>query len=512
MAPLEYTPLATIEQYHGDLHRTFMSNKCRPEAYRKEQLIRLAWLLEENVARFQDAFYRDLGRPKVETPFLEVSIMVKACIYALKNLHKWMKTDYAPFDMVSGPMRPRVTKEPKGVALIIGPFNYPLWCTISPLIGAITAGCPCMIKMSELVPSVSALVTELVDKHLDRDAYRVVNGAVDETSKLLELRWDQIFFTGSGRVGKIVAAAAAKHLTPVALELGGKSPVFFDSTVDFDTAARKVLWGKTINAGQTCIAPDYVLVPEDCMERAAAAFKKAYDSFYPDGARRSDSFARIVDHKSFSRLKDVMDRSKAELVCGGETDEETKFIAPSVYKNVSRDDSLMEGELFGPILPIVSVKNVQEAVEYVRNGESPLAVYVFTNDSKTKEYIRTMTRSGSFVVNDVVVQAGTDSTPFGGVGSSGCGAHHGRAAFDMFTHERTMVESPNWLHMVMKWREPPYTANNYARLALLANASIPYTKPGTQPSLLYSIWVRVFGAGFVVMLAAAAAQNLKQRE
>ncbi|KZO93241.1 NAD-aldehyde dehydrogenase [Calocera viscosa TUFC12733] len=512
MTTFAHTPLATIAQHHADLQETFMSNKCRPEVYRKEQLIRLAYLLQENEARFQDAFQKDLGRPKLETPFIELTVMVNACVYALKNLHKWMKTEYAPFDMVSGVLKPRVTKEPKGVALIIGPFNYPIWCTVSPLIGAIAAGCPCVIKMSEHVPSVSALFAELVDTYLDHDAYRVVNGAVDETSKLLELRWDQIFFTGSGKVGRIVATAAAKYVTPVALELGGKSPVIFDSTVDFDTAARKVLWGKTINAGQTCIAPDYLLVPEDCMERVAVAFKKAYDSFYPEGSGKSDSYSRIVDDRSFNRLKDVMDRSKAELVCGGETDAATKFIAPSVYKNVLRGDSLMENELFGPILPIIGVKNVEEAVEYIRNGESPLVIYAFTNDKKTKEYIRTMTRSGSYTINDLIVQAAVDSVPFGGVGGSGYGSHHGKAAFDMFTHERTVTEEPNWMHVVMKWRYPPYVASNYARLALVAKVNIPYPKPGAKPSLLQSAWIRIFGAGFVVILAAAAAQRLKQRK
>ncbi|EJT97582.1 aldehyde dehydrogenase [Dacryopinax primogenitus] len=506
---LEYTPLATIEQYHADLQRTFKSNKCRPESYRRTQLLQLAYMIQENEARMIDAFYKDLGRPKEEVTFIETHIMIGACVYAIKNLRKWMKTEYAPMDMVTGILTPRITKDPKGVGLIIGPFNYPIYCTVSPLMGAIAAGCPCVIKMSEIVPNISALFEELVAKYLDNDAYRVVNGGVQETTKLLELKWDQIFFTGSGRVGKIVATAAAQHLTPVSLELGGKSPVIVDSTANIDVAARKILWGKTVNGGQTCVAPDYVLVSEDCADRLVEAFKKTYAKFYPEGAGKSASFGRIVDHRSFDRLKDIMDRSKAELLCGGESDRDTKFIAPSIYVNVSKEDALMESELFGPILPIVTVKNVQEAVEYVRQGPSPLVIYVFTTDGKTKEYIRTWTRSGGLMVNDVIIQAASDPVPFGGTGDSGYGAHHGRAAFDTFTHHRTMMEAPRIAELFMALRYPPYTAKNYVRLRLFAKVNIPWAKPGSKLSLLQRLWIKIFGAGVIVMLAAAVAQRLK---
>jgi aldehyde dehydrogenase (NAD+)/aldehyde dehydrogenase (NAD(P)+) len=479
-ATLQHTPLDEIPRIRERLRAGFQSGKSRPIAYRKAQLLHLAYLVQDNIEKIQEALRLDLGRPVLESNFLELAPVINECLYAHKNVETWAKPGSVPLTMNSFALSPKVRKDPKGVALIIGPFNYPVWCTFMPLIGAISAGCGALLKLPELTPATSALFAELVPKYLDNDLYAVINGAIPETTKVLELQWDHIVFTGGSGVGKIVAAAAAKHLTPTTLELGGKSPVIIDTTCDFDVAAKRILWGKTANAGQTCIAPDYVLVLEECQDQFVQALEKAYASFYPTtegGAVGSKSFSRIISTNHYNRIKGLLDRTQGKVVVGGQTDEANKFIAPTIVRDVPKGDSLLESEIFGPVLPIVAVKDIEAAIEYINERDHPLALYVFTKNATVRDEIFARTLSGMTAANDVLIQGGIDELPFGGVGPSGYGAHGGKHGFDTFTHQRGTIDAPSWIDKVLSIRFPPYTDKNLKVVNSTMVKKIPIPRP-----------------------------------
>ncbi|KIO28884.1 hypothetical protein M407DRAFT_21961 [Tulasnella calospora MUT 4182] len=469
---LAYTPIDDISKIRERVKAGFNSGKLRSIEYRKNQLLQLAYLLKENSKRFEDAFGVDLGRHSVETNMSEFTTTIAEAVEAYKSVDKWSKPEGAPFDIQWFPLRPKVYKSPKGVVLIIGPFNYPL-------AGAIAAGCACVLKMSELTPSVSGLVTELFPKYMDQDLFQIVNGGIPETSKILELQWDHIVFTGSATVGKIVAAAAAKHLTPVTLELGGQNPVFLDPSYDLDVAARRLLWGRYMNVGQVCLSPNHIFIPASAQDKLIDALSKAYDSFYPEGPAKSESVSRLVTTVAFDRLKGVLEKTQGTIVRGGlaEADRESRFFPPTIVKDVKVGDSLLEAELFGPILPIVPVKDLQEGIDYTNARPHPLAAYVFTDDAKLKKYVIEHTQSGAIDVNDVCVHLAIPGLPFGGVGNSGYGAHTGKFSFDTFTHHRSSLDSPGWVDKVFSFRFPPYTEKKLKQ-ALLISPKIPAPRPG----------------------------------
>ncbi|KAG9048893.1 hypothetical protein FS837_011802 [Tulasnella sp. UAMH 9824] len=478
-ATLAYTPIDDIPKIRERLQAGFNSGKLKSIEYRKNQLLQLAYLVKENSKRFEDAFAIDLGRHAVETRVSEFTGTIGELVEAYKSVDKWCKPEGAPFDIQWFPLRPKVYKSPKGVVLIIGPFNYPLVCTIAVMAGAIAAGCACVIKMSELCPTISGLVTELFPKYMDQDLFQVINGGIPETTKVLELQWDHIVFTGSPTVGKVVAAAAAKHLTPVTLELGGQNPVFLDSSYDFDVAARRLLWGRFMNVGQVCLSPNHIFVPASAQDRLVDALSRAYDSFYPEGPAKSDSVSRIVTPAAFDRLKGILEKTQGTVFRGGlaEADRESRFFPPTIVKDVKQGDSLLEAELFGPILPIVPVKDLQEGIDYTNARPHPLAAYVFTDDAKLKKYVIENTQSGAIDVNDVCVHMAIPGLPFGGVGNSGYGAHTGKFSFDTFTHHRSSVDSPAWVDKVFSFRFPPYTDKKLKQAQLIA-PTIPAPRPG----------------------------------
>ncbi|KAG8862645.1 hypothetical protein FRB96_001204 [Tulasnella sp. 330] len=459
------------------LRATLNSGKTLDVTYRKNQLIQLAYLFKENEARFNAAFKADLGRPELEVGALEIHGTINECIEAWKNVDNWAKPDSVPFDLNFGVMRPKIYKQPKGVGLVIGPFNYPVLCSIGPLIGAIAAGCPCVVKLSELTPNVSGLFAELWPKYMDLSYSQIVNGGIPETTALLDLQWDHIVFTGSTTVGKVVAKAAAKFLTPTTLELGGQSPIFMDTNIDLKIATRRILWSKTFNSGQSCLAPNHLFVLRSQQDELVEAFKKTYTEFYPDGAARSQSFSRIIARGHFDRLKDILDETDGDIVCGGGTDASQLFIAPTIVKNVKLDDALMKAEIFGPILPIIPVKDYQDAIDYTRAHDHPLAVYIFTDDAALKDKIITETTSGAVDVNDCVIHIAAPNLPFGGVGQSGSGSHTGKYSFDTFTHHRSSLHNPGWTEFLFSWRYPPYTDKKVKQSAYLA-PSIPIPRPG----------------------------------
>ncbi|KAF8581488.1 aldehyde dehydrogenase [Ramaria rubella] len=496
---LVYTPVGEIEQIRDTLRASFRAGKTKSIAFRKEQLLQLAYLFQDNIERFHDSLKKDLGRPVLETNLLDVSAIIGEALFVYKNVDKWVKPEKAPFDVTWFPFSPTIRKAPKGTVLIVTPFNYPLWC-LTPIAGAIAAGCAVVVKPSEMTPATSQLLAELFPKYLDSSLYTIVNGAVEESTKLLSLQWDHIFYTGSGRVGRIIAAAAAKFVTPISLELGGKSPVVVDSNADFELAARRILWGKMMNSGQTCTAPDYLLIPQHAQVKLVEAFKKEWKKFYGDDARTSDSYARICAPSHWERIASLLSETNGEVVLGGETDRAEKYIAPTIVQNVAFDDSLMRelvfphscfqasSELFGPILAIVPVPDIKAAVDYVNSRDNPLALYIFSRDSKTREYVRENTLSGMVVENDVVLHGGSSVTPFGGVGASGYGSHKGKYSFDTFTHQRASFHSPKWIDLMMYIRFPPYTKKTLAKANSTVMPPIPYPRPG-QKSSSWKSWI-----------------------
>ncbi|KAJ7311505.1 NAD-aldehyde dehydrogenase [Mycena albidolilacea] len=486
MATLAYTPLEEIEKIRAELQVGFNSGKTKSIAFRKYQLLQFAYLIQDNVKAFEDALASDLGRHVLESNLLEINGSIAELMEAYKNVDSWAKPEKPSLAINWMFMRPVMYKEPKGVVLIISPFNFPLWLCVSPMAGAIAAGNAIVLKPSEACPAIAALFAELIPKYLDPSLVRVVNGAIPETTKLLELPWGHILYTGSGRIGRVVATAAAKTLTPISLELGGKSPVFVDPASDMQLAARRILWGKFTNGGQTCIAPDYVLVPKAAQDDLVDAMKTAYANFYPettgDSPTPPQNVTKMVHQAAFKRVHGLVQNTKGTIVVGGEADEATKFIAPTIVKDVKPDDSLMSEEIFGPVLPIVPVEDLDSGLAYVNSHDHPLALYVFSQNEAYKNKVFNNTQSGSAVANETIVSAGVTGLPFGGIGPSGSGYHTGKFGFQMFTHYRSSIDAPGWLDKILGFRFPPYTDSNSAKLKARLGIKLP-ARPTGPPAV-----------------------------
>ncbi|OBZ67696.1 Aldehyde dehydrogenase family 3 member H1 [Grifola frondosa] len=457
MSELVYTAINDIPRIHDELRRGFRSGKTKSIAYRKEQIAQVGYMLMDHEVRWKEAFRVDLGRPALETELLDLSPVISEVRLAYDNVGKWANPQNAPFSINWFAMSPKLKAEPKGVVLLISPFNFPLFLLLSPLVSAIAGGNAVLMKPSEMTPAVSALFAELIPQYLDPELYRIVNGGVPETTKVLELPWDHIMYIGNGRVGKIVSAAGAKHLTPVSTELGGKNPVIIDPKCDLKMTARRILWGKTCNAGQICMSPDYVLVPKNFQDAFVEAMKEAYDAFYPNGPASSDSLSRIISELHTGRIKKLIDDTHGTIVFGGDVDVSKKYISPTLVKDVPENDSLMSEEIFGPVLAVVPVADVDAAIEFVRARDHPLVIYVFSPDAKFISKVTDNTESGSVVANDTLLHAGAFGLPVGGIGPSGTGYYRGKLAFDQFTHIRTSLNNPSWVDaLVLGGRFPPY--------------------------------------------------------
>ena len=404
---------------------------------------------------FLDALRADMNKPRFEGWIGETGFVVTEIDYMLKRLRRWMKPERVRAPIAVQPGRATVVREPVGVALIVGPWNYPLQLVLSPLAGAISAGNCAVIKPSEVTAASSAALAEWIPKYLDSSAIEVVEGGVAETQAILAERFDYIFYTGGGAVGRIVMEAAAKHLTPVTLELGGKSPCYVDADVDLDVAAKRIVWGKFFNAGQTCVAPDYVLAHADVERRLLDRIRETVRAFYGPDPKESRDFARIVNERHFRRLSALLD--EGEVVTGGETDADSRYIAPTVLRGVRPDAKVMEDEIFGPILPVLTVRSPEEAVRFINARPKPLALYVFSRDAGTVKRIVDRTSSGGVCVNDTVTHLACPELPFGGVGASGMGAYHGRASFETFSHRKSVLDKSTRLDPPLRY--PPYDAD-----------------------------------------------------
>ncbi len=435
------------------LRSAFDSGRTRPIEWRLEQLSGIVRLLRERERDIVDALRADLGKPELEAYGAEVAFTAGEAEYVRKRLRRWLKPERVGTPLVTQPGVSRIHRDPLGVVLIIGPWNYPFQLVIGPLIGAVAAGNCALVKPSEVAPATSDLIARELPGYVDRDCVAVVEGGVPETTELLGERFDHIFYTGNGAVGRIVMTAAAKHLTPVTLELGGKSPCIVDREVDLDVAVKRIVWGKFYNAGQTCVAPDYILAHEGVVDRLVDKLKDTVRDFYGANPKQSPDFGRIVNARHHQRLMKLL--GSGEIVTGGEADEASRYLAPTIVKGPSADSPVMADEIFGPILPVLTVKNIDEAIGFVNARPKPLALYVYSSNSEVQERVIGRTSSGGASVNHCWMHLTCPELPFGGVGESGIGAYHGKASFDTFCHKKSVLKKPTALDPPIMY--PPYT-------------------------------------------------------
>jgi aldehyde dehydrogenase (NAD+) len=416
----------------------FRTGQTKDLEFRKSQLKKLYEAVEKNKKQLAEAIYKDLRRPAEVNEQAEVVRCLKEIQYTLGHIDEWAK----PIEKADEPAgKPVVVKDPLGVVLLLAPWNYPVTLVLMPLISIIAAGNTAVIKPSEVSEHTAEALDKVLSAAFDKEYIAVVQGGPQEANALLKERYDYIFYTGNSLVARAVMSAAANHITPVTLELGGKSPVFIESDVDIRTAAQRIAQGKWFNNGQTCIAPDYILTKSSLKTKLVEELEKAIKETYGDNPKANPHYSRVINQRHFDRLKHLLDTTKAKVVVKtGELDREDCFIPPIVL-DASKDDVVMQDEIFGPLLPVVSVEDIDEAIEYINNGEKPLAAYLFTKDEeKIQKFVRE-TSSGGVTINDVIKHVGAQQLPFGGVGNSGMGRYHGKYGFDTFTHEKALLRT-----------------------------------------------------------------------
>ena len=447
----------------ADLKATFRSGRTREIAWREAQLSALERMMKEREADLIEALHQDLGRHGLESWTAEISYVAADAAYFRKRLKRWMKPRKVSTPAIAKPGKSWLQPEPLGTVLIIGAWNYPLQLTLAGYAAAIAAGNCAVLKPSELSPATSRLIAKLIPEYMDTDAVCVVEGAIPETTALLELPFDHILYTGNGTVGRIVMAAAAKHLTPVTLELGGKSPCVVLPDANLETAARRIAWGKYTKAGQTCIAPDYVLTDADTEAKLLPLIEKATREMYSDNPETSDSYGRIVNERHFDRVSALL--QSGTVAIGGQSNRETKYIAPTVLTGVTADSAIMQQEIFGPVLPILRINSLDDAIEFIRDGDKPLAAYVFTNDSAAESRFVEEVSCGSTCINDTMMFMAVDELPFGGVGASGMGAYSGEHGFRTFSHMKAVMKRGWWPDVALRYA--PYTKKKFDLLRKL---------------------------------------------
>ncbi|MCC5864607.1 MAG: aldehyde dehydrogenase family protein [Wenzhouxiangella sp.] len=435
------------------LRQSFASGLTRPLDWRRGQLYALERMLKENEPAISKALVADLAKPEQEVLLGELSLLYAEIRHAQRNLKRWSRARRVFTPMVGQPGRSWVQPEPLGVVLIMGAWNYPVQLVLSPLIPALAAGNCAVIKPSEIAAHTADLMAELIPRYLDSAAVQVVLGAVDETTELLKQRFDHVFYTGGATVGRIVMRAAAEHLTPVTLELGGKSPAVIDSDADLDSAARRLVWGKCLNAGQTCIAPDYVLVQPEQREPLIQAMQQQLEAMYGPDRLASGDYAKIINRRHFDRLRAYLAAGK--VVVGGRLDEARERIEPTVLVDVQADDPVMQEEVFGPILPVLTVSGMDEAVAFIRAREKPLAAYLFTKSKQSERRFVDEVSTGNLCINDVLMFMSVPELPFGGVGNSGMGQYHGKAGFDRLSHLKAVMKRSRFPELPVRFA--PYS-------------------------------------------------------
>jgi aldehyde dehydrogenase (NAD+) len=444
------TAAPNAAQILRDQRAFFATGQTRSLDFRLAQLKQL----REAILQYQDdivqAAVKDLGRPEFEG-YIEVGV-IGELDYIIKRLPKWVKPRKAKLPLSQLPGAAWLQPEPLGSVLIIGPWNYPFQLIMSPLMGAIAAGNCAVLKPSEMAPATSQVLARLVQDTFDPAYVALVEGGVESAQALLAEPFDHILFTGGERVGKIVMQAAAEHLTPVTLELGGKSPCIVDAETNVEVTAKRIVWGKFLNAGQTCIAPDYLLVHETIKADLVDALKSAIRSSYGEDAAQSPDFSRIVNEHQFDRLVELL--NTGDILIGGDHNRHNRYIAPTLIDHISWEDPIMQEEIFGPILPILTYRRLEDAIEAINLRPKPLALYLFSNNKQHQQTVLEQTTSGSVGLNEVILQVAVWDLPFGGVGGSGMGAYHGKYTFDTFSNQKSVLKKPLWLDP--NWRYAPY--------------------------------------------------------
>ncbi len=444
----------SIEDVVRKQHVFFKSSSTFSYKFRISELKKLKKAIKKFESEFISAFKTDLGKSEFESVFSEIGFILYDLTGTIKNLKKWMKPKRVRTPLTLQPASSKTYFSPLGVNLIISPFNYPFNLTFSPLIAAIAAGNTAVIKTSNLTPNVSAVIQKLIAETFEPDYVAYISGGIPESTLLLEQKFNHIFFTGSHRVGSIVLNAAAKYLTPVTLELGGKSPCVVHADADIEIAVKRIVYGKFMNAGQTCIAPDYVMVHESIKEKFLDMLKQRIIELYGNDASRSDDYGRIVSEDHTSRLIELIDRDK--VVVGGYFDKQSKFIAPTVMKDVSFDDAIMQDEIFGPILPVLEYKELESVFDNINDlTQHPLAGYIFSQSKSIQEKFISEVQFGGGCVNHCLQHFGNQYMPFGGVGDSGIGGYHGFSGFECFSHKKSMLKSVTWFDL-FSILYPPY--------------------------------------------------------
>lgn len=445
------TELSYIETLVANQRQFFSERKTYDFEFRKRQLNKLASIISDEEKTLTKALKEDLGKCQFEAYAGEVGFVLGDIAHSLKHLKSWMRPVNVKTPLLHFPVKSYIQPNPFGVVAIIGPWNYPVQLIFSPLVGSIAAGNTTILKPSELAPATSELITRLINDNFSESYIGVIEGAVKETQGLLDQKLDYIFYTGSTHVGRIVMEKASKHLSPVTLELGGKSPCVVYDVEDIEMAAKRVVWGKFFNTGQTCIAPDYCLVEKGIASQFTSALEKAITEFYSADPIKSKDYGRIINERHFDRLESLIDPEK--VLFGGNVDKSQKYISPTVVKS-DGNDKVMEEEIFGPILPIIEIENVDEATNFIGKRSRPLALYIFSQNEEVQEKVLTQTHSGGVCINDILVHISTPDLPFGGIGDSGMGAYHGKYSFDTFSHKRSVMK--RYLKMDISLRYPPY--------------------------------------------------------
>lgn len=429
----------------------FATGKTRELDFRIEQLKRLQGAIADREGEILEAVTADLGRGDLEA-YIEV-LVGRHIDYILKHIKSWTKRQKVSTSLAQFPASAYFYPEPLGVALIISPWNYPIELALHPLAGAIAAGNCAILKPSEISSHTSKVIANLVSETFEPDYIAAIEGDAETSQELLAEKFDKIFFTGGTHIGKIVMKAAAEHLTPVTLELGGKSPCIVDEDINLEVTAKRIIYGKCLNAGQSCIAPDYILVQRSRHKELVDALKNCIREFYGDDPQKSTDYARIISPKHFDRLVSLLD--SGTVVTGGKHDRDDRYIAPTLLDNVDINSKIMQEEIFGPILPILPYDRLEEAIAIVNDRSHPLALYFFSNDSQKQEFVLQQTHSGGVCLNDTMMHIAVEGLPFGGVGDSGMGCYHGKATFDTFSHYKSVLKKFFWLDL--DFRYPPYS-------------------------------------------------------
>lgn len=463
----------TIDETVEKMNGSFKSQECLPISHRASQLCALRKMLRDNAEELCAAVHKDLGKPRAETLMMEIGLVINEINYVLPRMRFWSSRHYLFPPWTTWPACSWSKCEPEGVALIISPWNYPILLSLEPMVDAIAAGCPVILKPSDLSPNTSEKMDELLGEYMDENQVQVLQGGRAVNQKLLSHHFGRLFFTGGKKVGSILMGLAAKTLTPVTLELGGKSPCYVGSC-KLKSVAKRIAWGKFINSGQTCVAPDYCLTTKEMAEPLAEEIGKALEKFFGSNPKKSKSYGRIVNCRQFDRLVSLLPSSDplaGALATGGSFDRDDLYISPTVLVNSDPSSKVMQEEIFGPILPIVCVEDAVEAIDFINERPIPLSLYVFDRDPKIQKMFEKKTQSGSMNINITLAQLSSSRLPFGGIGDSGMGHYHGKAGFLEFSHAKSVMAKPLWPE-TLRFVMPPYDKLKDAMVSLISNTPL----------------------------------------